>query len=165
MAMLRENIEVYLQGGGIEIEKVLKDSLGEKGLEAGKGKIASAAVVALRSATAKKIIDAIVDRIVLSVLQRRIGKLVNLLPSEVREGLYGSMRKMASAMLATEVPGLVSSLNIESIVAEKVDSLDLLRLEELLLSIMEEQFKYINLFGALLGFLIGTLNVVLIYFL
>jgi uncharacterized membrane protein YheB (UPF0754 family) len=43
-------------------------------------------------------------------------------------------------------------------VTEKVDSLDLLRLEGLLLSIMEEQFKYINLFGALLGFLIGFLN-------
>jgi uncharacterized membrane protein YheB (UPF0754 family) len=48
------------------------------------------------------------------------------------------------------------------VVAEKVDSLDLLKLERLLLSIMEEQFKYINLFGALLGFLIGCANLVLL---
>ena len=56
------------------------------------------------------------------------------------------------------IPGLVDSLNIRRVVTEKVDSLDLLKLERLLLSIMEEQFKYINLFGALLGFLIGFIN-------
>jgi uncharacterized membrane protein YheB (UPF0754 family) len=64
-------------------------------------------------------------------------------------------------MLCAEVPGLVASLNLKQIVQEKVDSLDLMRLERLLLSIMEEQFKYINLFGAILGFLIGGLNVLL----
>ena len=78
--------------------------------------------------------------------------------------VYSSMQKISSEMLATEVPGLFASLNIQNIVTEKVDSLDLLRLERLLLSIMEEQFKYINLFGALLGFLIGSLNVLLLYF-
>ena len=61
-------------------------------------------------------------------------------------------------MLATEVPGLVQSLNIKKIVTEKVNSLNLLRLEGLLLSIMQEQFKYINLFGWLLGFIIGCGN-------
>ena len=37
-------------------------------------------------------------------------------------------------------------------------SLDLLQLERLLLDIMAEQFRYISLFGALLGFLIGLVN-------
>ena len=41
-----------------------------------------------------------------------------------------------------------------------IDSFDLLRLEQLLLSIMEEQFKYINIFGGLLGFLIGCANII-----
>ncbi|MCI5188827.1 MAG: DUF445 family protein, partial [Candidatus Electrothrix sp. AS4_5] len=50
---------------------------------------------------------------------------------------------------------------IKELVTEKVDSLDLMRLEGLLLSIMEEQFKYINLFGALLGFMIGLLNILI----
>jgi uncharacterized membrane protein YheB (UPF0754 family) len=61
-----------------------------------------------------------------------------------------------------EVPSLVDSLEIRQMVTVKVDSLDLLRLERLLLSIMEEQFKYINLFGALLGFFIGLANVLLL---
>jgi uncharacterized membrane protein YheB (UPF0754 family) len=70
---------------------------------------------------------------------------------------------MASGMLEIEVPGLVQSLNIKKIVTEKVNSLDILKLEGLLLSIMEEQFKYINLFGALLGFLIGCGNIFFLY--
>jgi len=96
------------------------------------------------------------------LLSRPVGRLSNLLPAGVRDGIYLSIRKMASAMLATEVPGLVSSLNIRSIIAEKVDSLDLLSLERLLLSIMEENFKYINLFGGLLGFVIGCFNLLLL---
>jgi uncharacterized membrane protein YheB (UPF0754 family) len=64
--------------------------------------------------------------------------------------------------MVREVPGLVASLNIRKIVTKKVDSLDLLRLEKLLMSIMQEQFKYINLFGALLGFLIGLLNLLVL---
>ncbi|MCI5196636.1 MAG: DUF445 family protein [Candidatus Electrothrix sp. AW5] len=56
---------------------------------------------------------------------------------------------------------MVHTLNIKDLVTEKVDSLDLMRLEGLLLSIMEEQFKYINLFGALLGFMIGLLNILI----
>jgi uncharacterized membrane protein YheB (UPF0754 family) len=31
--------------------------------------------------------------------------------------------------------------------------------EDLLMGVMREQFKYINLFGALLGFLIGFINI------
>ncbi len=63
-----------------------------------------------------------------------------------------------SDILVREVPPLVDSLDIGRMVAKKVDSLDLLRLEGLLLSIMQEQFKYINLFGGLLGFIIGLAN-------
>ena len=99
-----------------------------------------------------------VESLLTNLLSQRLGKLSRLLPAGVREGIYTSLRQMSSAMLAVEVPGLVDSLNIQQIVKEKVNSLDLMRLERLLLSIMEEQFKYINLFGALLGFLIGCLN-------
>ena len=115
-------------------------------------------IALLRSKEMVMTIDSILETMINGLLSKPIGRLSDLLPAGVRDGIYYSIRKMASGMLATEVPGLVHSLNIRSIVAEKVDSLDLLSLERLLLSIMEEQFKYINLFGALLGFLIGCLN-------
>ncbi len=117
----------------------------------------------LQSQNTLKTIDFLVDSLIGSLLEKRIGKLANLVPAGVREGWSRSLQTMASTMLANEVPGLVQSLNIRQIVTEKVNSLDILKLEGLLLSIMEEQFKYINLFGALLGFLIGCLNIIFLY--
>ena len=56
------------------------------------------------------------------------------------------------------MPSLVETLNAARMVEEQVNNLDILKVEGLLLSIMAEQFKYINLFGALLGGVIGLLN-------
>ena len=98
-----------------------------------------------------------------SGMARRVGKLTRFLPHDVCEEIYRSIMNMAADILEKEVPGLVSSLDIRSIVVAKIDSLDLLRLEGLLLSIMEEQFKYINLFGAFLGFLIGCGNLLFMF--
>ena len=65
----------------------------------------------------------------------------------------------AGALLLRELPELAPALGIRELVSAKVDSLELLQLERLLLDIMAEQFRYINLFGAILGFLIGLANV------
>jgi len=113
----------------------------------------------LRSTTVKRLLDKMVaDLVEDRLLQAPIGKLSDFLPKEVQTGITDYLLQQVSALLVREVPGLVDTLNIRRIVARKVNTLDLLRLEGLLLSIMEEQFKYINLFGALLGFIIGLLN-------
>ena len=61
-------------------------------------------------------------------------------------------------MLKQEAPRLVETLNVRRMVEDKVNRLDLLQVEDLLMGVMKEQFKYINLFGAFLGFLIGCIN-------
>ena len=136
----------------------------EKSVQKTKKWLSSEGLSLLRTEKAGKAIDFMVESLIGSLLQKPIGRLSNILPAGVRDGMFESIQKMASAMLATEVPGIVGSLNIRNIVAEKVDSLDLLHLERLLLSIMEEQFKYINLFGGLLGFIIGCCNLFFISF-
>ncbi|MBN2645567.1 MAG: DUF445 family protein [Desulfuromonadaceae bacterium] len=90
--------------------------------------------------------------------QRPIGELAAWLPSDAREELCQGLLEQLVGLMKKEVPPLVTSLDICRIVEDKVNSLDLLQVEGLLMGIMKEQFKYINLFGALLGFLIGLLN-------
>jgi uncharacterized membrane protein YheB (UPF0754 family) len=111
-----------------------------------------------RSEQTGTLLDKIINTMIDGIASRPLGILQNLMPAGVRTGITEYIVLTANTMLVREVPGLVRTLNIRDMVTEKVDSLDLLRLEGLLLSIMEEQFKYINLFGALLGFLIGFLN-------
>ncbi|MEW6426755.1 MAG: DUF445 family protein [Thermodesulfobacteriota bacterium] len=97
------------------------------------------------------------------LLHRPLGSLREFLPGAVREGLHLYLVQQINDLLLREVPGLVDSLNIRDLVTRKVDTLDLLRLEGLLMGIMKEQFKYINLFGGLLGFLIGLVNLLVLF--
>ena len=158
--LLHDNIETHIQGGKRSLGEVLTDFLGDNGVERGRRWISDEILTVLRSHRSQRMVKAVVRVLVSGFVARPLGRLAHLLPAGVRDGLYDALHKMATEMLAAEVPGLVDSLNIRKIVRDKVDSLDLMRLERLLLSIMEEQFKYINLFGALLGFLIGCANLV-----
>ncbi len=163
ISMFKTNIENHIDSGSISMRKVLVDLLGEQSMLSGKDWIKKEIQTLLQANNSLKTIDYLVDFLMESLLQKRIGKLARLVPGGVREGWSRSLQKVASTMLENEVPGLVQSLNIRKIVTEKVNSLDILKLEGLLLSIMEEQFKYINLFGALLGFLLGCINIIFLY--
>lgn len=162
-SMIKSNIENFIDSGSISVREMLDELIGSQSMERSRRWVKNETRELLQSQDSLNTMNSMVDSLVDSLLKRRIGKLARFVPLGVREAVAQSLQGMASAMLATEVPGLVQSLNIRKIVTEKVNSLDLLRLEGLLLSIMEEQFKYINLFGALLGFLIGCVNLVFLY--
>ena len=117
-----------------------------------------------RSNRTERLIRAMTGAMIDDLLTRQVGRLDSFVPPGVRRGICESIVRTANRMLLREVPAVVESLNIQRVVTDKVNSLDLLQLERLLLSIMEEQFKYINLFGALLGFLIGLCNLALLRF-
>ncbi len=90
-----------------------------------------------------------------------LGPLSSRFPEKVRLELEPLIYQQLTELLKKEVPPLVEALNVERVVEEKVNALDVLQVEDLLLGIMREQFKYINLFGGLLGFLIGCLNLMI----
>ena len=110
----------------------------------------------------RRLIGKLVSSLTDQLAARPAGVLRDLMPAELRSGIIDHFVLSANRLLIREVPSLTDSLRIRELVRNKVDSLDLLRLERLLLSIMEEQFKYINLFGGLLGFLIGLLNLAML---
>jgi uncharacterized membrane protein YheB (UPF0754 family) len=156
--MIKTNLENHFEAGSTSLHQVLSMLLGEDSLAAKRAWLKEELCSILQSAETCQTIESLIDSMVAALLQKKIGKLANIVPVGIREGMAKSLQKTTSAMLAAEVPGLVQSLNIKNIVTEKVNSLDILKLEGLLLSIMQEQFKYINLFGGLLGFLIGCAN-------
>ncbi len=94
--------------------------------------------------------------------ERPLGRLSARLPADVNEELEELLFQQLVEVLKKEVPMLVDALNVRQMVEAKVNSLDLLEVEGLLLGVMQEQFRYINLFGALLGFLIGLINLLVL---
>ncbi len=152
--LLRQSLEEMLDQGQIPMTEIA----GKLFLDAGR------LLTVFRSEGASRLVGRMVDSMIDSLAKRPIGILARLMPVGVRSGITDYIVLTANRMLLQEVPGLVRSLNLSQLVTDKVDSLDLLKLEGLLLSIMEEQFKYINLFGALLGFVIGLINLVILQF-
>lgn len=162
-SMIKSNVENHIDSGDLKTGRVLDKLLGSETAAGGQGWLIKEVRVLLQSENTKATIDSMIDSLASGLLKKRLGRLGNYVPAGAREGVSRSFQKVASEFIAAEVPGLVQSLNIRKIVTEKINSLDLLKLEGLLLSIMEEQFKYINLFGGLLGFVLGCINLVFLY--
>ncbi|MDR3147896.1 MAG: DUF445 family protein [Treponema sp.] len=57
----------------------------------------------------------------------------------------------ADAQLET----VLATIDIQAMVQDRINSMDMLRVEGLILDVMANQFKWIDIFGAILGFLIG----------
>ena len=161
--MLREAVEsqVAQPVGGI-----LQKILGEDGQKRTRSWTAEELLRLLRSQRVKRLLDRMLTELVEEkILSRPLGTLSDLLPREVQSGINAYLLEQTNLLLEREVPYLIEALNIRDIVTRKVDALDILRLEELLLSIMQDQFKYINLFGLIIGFFIGLINLMIIVFL
>ncbi|MCL7488278.1 MAG: DUF445 family protein [Desulfobulbaceae bacterium] len=156
--MLRENLEEMIGNGERTVSESASRLLGQEAADNLQGMAAAETVALIRSPRSRALLDKMMNTMFDSALNRPIGILNNILPATIRTGFTDYAVLTVNRIMLQEVPRLVDSLEIRRIVTAKVDSLDLLRLEKLLLSIMEEQFKYINLFGGLLGFLIGLAN-------
>lgn len=92
--------------------------------------------------------------------QSPIGTLLKHIGPATRAEIEEILTHQTIRLLAREIPFLLKGLHLPEVIEEKVNTLDILTLEGLLLDIMQRHFVYINLFGALLGFVIGMINVI-----
>ncbi|HKL26825.1 MAG TPA: DUF445 family protein [Desulfuromonadales bacterium] len=142
---------------------LLERALPEEGIERLQRTAADRLLELLRSPATEKAIDRVVGaQLEERVYRRKLGRLSARLPADIREELAEGICRQLGDVLGREVPSLLETLNVSRMVEEKVNRLDILKVEGLLLGVMQEQFKYINLFGALLGGLIGLLNALLL---
>ena len=74
------------------------------------------------------------------------------------EGSAGGVAGSVQTLLESAVPELLERFDVQTLVVNRINSLDVLAVENMLLSIMARHFKWINIFGALLGALIGSLQ-------
>jgi uncharacterized membrane protein YheB (UPF0754 family) len=58
-----------------------------------------------------------------------------------------------------QIENALAVINIRSLVSERIDSLEMIRVERIVIDVMADQFKWIDIFGAILGFLIGLFQV------
>ena len=59
---------------------------------------------------------------------------------------------------------LEKDIDVENIVKQKVSAFSSAKLEDILVSIMKKEFKFIEILGAILGFLIGLIQLLILQF-
>ncbi len=146
-------------------DSLLRSSLPEGSLDRVREQLADRLLELLRSPEARTALE----RVLLEqseewLYHKPLGLLSARLPTDLRKELESALCQLVEELIKKEAPRLVETLNVQRMVEEKVNGLDLLQVEGLLMGIMKEQFKYINLFGGLLGFMIGLLNLLLLRF-
>ncbi|OQX13654.1 MAG: hypothetical protein BWK76_15925 [Desulfobulbaceae bacterium A2] len=161
-AMLRDNLEAWLEQGRRTVGATLFDLLRPETVRGLRQGFVGEVLNLLRSRELLRQLDSLAASMVQQLVQQPLGMLDRLVPTPLRERLAEYLVQSANRILLAEVPGLLDTIDIRSLVRSRVDSLDLLRLERLLLSIMEEQFRAINLFGCVLGFIIGCVNLLVL---
>ena len=102
-------------------------------------------------------VDALIDQ---------LGGMLN-----VNDMMLSMARTMAGSYVIDEIGKIAGEMGEESDaikqrIQEKIDNLDVATLEELVMGFSRKQFRHITWFGALLGFMIGVVQVLLFqYFL
>jgi uncharacterized membrane protein YheB (UPF0754 family) len=95
-------------------------------------------------------------------LARPIGRLCDHIPKEYVEKGRSWLNERALEVLKRETPKMVAAIDIEKLVRQRVNELPIAEVERLILAITSRQLRAITWFGALLGFLIGLLQVVIV---
>lgn len=79
----------------------------------------------------------------------------------IKKSMISEIETMFPMILQQLMQNAQNELNIEKLVIDKVNNFSSDKLETLLYAIMQKEFKFIELIGAVLGFLIGCLQILL----
>ncbi|MDR1419183.1 MAG: DUF445 family protein [Treponema sp.] len=82
-------------------------------------------------------------------------------------GIHGERKEALDSLAAAKIisfaegriAGILETVDVKTMVSERVDSLEMERVEGIILDVMARELKWIDIFGGILGFLIGIFQV------
>mgnify|MGYP001056476208 CR=1 FL=1 len=86
------------------------------------------------------------------------------LKNKIKDALLGEISQVLPEIIENYGEQLKKSVDIKGIVTEKVLQFSTDKLEGILYSIMKKEFRFIEILGAVLGFLIGIIQVAIVIF-
>jgi uncharacterized membrane protein YheB (UPF0754 family) len=109
----------------------------------------------------------VVEQHVDEFLRRRLTELFPVISMFIGEKTLGELKghfmdeleRLFPILMRRYMANLESELDLERIVVDKVTALSSDRLEALLMSVMSREFRFVEVLGGVLGFLIGLLQV------
>jgi len=119
--------------------------------------------VLAREETARTV-NAILASQVEKLLVRPIGRVGDLVPEDKVRRAAEALTERIDAAARERLPAAIAEFDIGRIVQEKVSGYPIKKLEDLVLSVAKQHLRTIELFGLLIGFLIGVVQAGYLYF-
>jgi uncharacterized membrane protein YheB (UPF0754 family) len=79
----------------------------------------------------------------------------------IKKGIVDEVETMFPIVISQMTANMKQDLDVEKIVTDKVSQFSSDKLEEILFSIMSKEFKFVEIIGGVLGFIIGILQILL----
>ncbi len=89
-----------------------------------------------------------------------VGQIINIAP-EIKSRIGSSLTSTLVGIVDDKVPQILESIDVNTLVVDKINTLDMEKVEKLILDIVRKQLRWINVFGALLGSIIGGVQLLL----
>jgi uncharacterized membrane protein YheB (UPF0754 family) len=118
----------------------------------------------LSSEETARTINAILTAQVERLLSVPIGRVSDHIPREKVERAAESLTERITAAARERLPAAISEFDIGGIVREKVSNYDIKKLEDLVLSVAKQHLRTIELFGLVIGFVIGVGQAAYLYY-
>ena len=97
-----------------------------------------------------------------SALEKAVDKINEKIKEKLKRDLYEKTSDKVVKHIEEELPIMLSQIDIEKIVRDTFLEIDIENLEQIILGFSSQQLKYITYLGAVIGFIIGVLQDILI---
>ena len=121
-----------------------------------KGFLARGLIGVLASDKTARTINSIISSQVERLLTAPIGRVSDHVPRERAERAAAALTERITEAARERLPAAISEFDIGRIVREKVAAYDIQKLEDLVLTIAKQHLRTIELFGLVIGFVIGV---------
>ncbi|HYN86532.1 MAG TPA: DUF445 family protein [Pyrinomonadaceae bacterium] len=118
----------------------------------------------LASEETARTLNAILSAQVERLLIAPIGRISDHLPADKVERATAALSERITAAARERLPAAIAEFDIGRIVRDKVATYPVEKLEELVLSVAKQHLRTIELFGAVIGFIIGVAQAAYLYY-
>lgn len=116
----------------------------------------------IRSEEVQDELDRVISRELEKLKHRRLGKFSNWIDPDTITPLAGLIVDELLGVLSRQGSELLNTVDVEEVVKQEVNDFPMIRVERLVLDVTGDQFRAITWFGALIGFLVGILQILIL---
>lgn len=100
------------------------------------------------------------EKLIYGMIQKELNKYLNMRIDNINFDFEQIIINIYEKFVTNELPLILEKLNIEKIIEDKINAMDMMELEKLILKVMKRELNAVINLGAVIGFILGLLNII-----